>query len=93
MSMTPQEKQEFESLKKLVESLVRVENIPFIENVRRRVAITGMTSGSISAATTITESVRNAADSGSETVAKDYDGKLQIILSDGTTKYIGIYNS
>jgi hypothetical protein len=93
MSMTPQERQEFEILKRKVESLERVENIPFIENIKRRVAVTGITSGAITAATSITESVRNSADTGSETVAKDYDGKLQVTLSDGTVKYIGIYNS
>ncbi len=92
MSMTPQERQEFEALKRTVESLTRVENIPFIENIKRRVAITGITSGAITGTGTITETVRNAAGTGTEVVAKDYDGRLQITLSDGTIKYIGIYN-
>jgi hypothetical protein len=34
--MTPQERIEFEALKKLVESLVRAENVPFIQNLERR---------------------------------------------------------
>ena len=35
--MTPQERTEFEQLKKLVEQLVRVEHVPFIENAKRRI--------------------------------------------------------
>ena len=35
--MTPQERTEFEHLKKLVEQLVRVEHVPFIENAKRRI--------------------------------------------------------
>lgn len=85
-------RQEFEALKEIVMSLLRVEDVAFIKNIERRVN-TGITNGAISAATSITEAVRNSADTGSESVAKNPDGKLAITLTDGTIKYIGVYNS
>lgn len=35
--MTPQEKKEFENLKKMVQALHLVEDVAFIENVKRRI--------------------------------------------------------
>lgn len=91
--MTPQEKQEFDELKKIVESLVRVENVPFIESIKRRGAVTGgVKSGTTLSASTITTTI-NEAGVAVKNVAKVPDGKLTVTLSDGTTKYIPIYNS
>lgn len=39
--MTPQERQEFDELKRIVDTLVRVENVPFVENMKRRLDING----------------------------------------------------
>lgn len=90
--MTPEDRQRLDTLEKLVQELYRVENVEFIENIKRRGG-TGMKSDTIAAATTITTAVRNAADNGSENVAKVPDGKLKVTLSDGSVKYIGLYNS
>lgn len=46
--MTPQEKLEFETLRMLVEQLVRGEHIPFITNIKRRIDITGEVQNAIS---------------------------------------------
>lgn len=90
--MTPQQEQRLNQLEALVQSLLRVENVAFIQNIKRRTT-TGIASGTLSGGGTITEAVRNAADTGSENVAKNPDGKLQVTLGDGTVKYIGVYNS
>lgn len=34
--MSPQDRREFEELKRIVDSLVRVENVQFLESLRRR---------------------------------------------------------
>ena len=39
--MTPEERREFDELKRVVDTLVRVENVPFIENIKRRIDISG----------------------------------------------------
>lgn len=91
MAMTPQELERMNRLEKLVESLVRVENVPFIENIGRR-AGTGVMSDTISANTTILKNV-NEGGVAVYNVAKVPDGKLQIKLSTGEIKFIGIYNS
>jgi hypothetical protein len=91
--MSPRERQEFEELKQTVASLTRVEHIPFIQNIKRRVIRQGIVSRGSDAAISINESVRNAAGTGTEAVAKDYDEKVEVTLSDGTTRFIGVYSS
>jgi len=89
--MTPQERQEFDALKKLVHSLTEVANIPFIGNLERRIG-KGVVEKGTSVNTSLLRAVNEA---GVQTynVAKAPDSKLEVRLSDGTTKYIGIYNS
>ena len=89
--MSPQEKTEFAQLKALVNTLVRVENVPFIQNIQRRVDL-GVTSGTETAATTILKAVSEGGLS-SYNVAKVPDAKVPIVLSNGQIKYIGVYNS
>ena len=89
--MSPQEKTEFEQLKALVNALVRVENVPFIQNIQRKVDL-GVTSGTEIAATTILKAVSEGGLS-SYNVAKVPDAKVPIVLSNGQIKYIGVYNS
>jgi len=39
--MSPQERQEFNALKKLVETLLKAENVVFIQNLNRRLEVDG----------------------------------------------------
>lgn len=48
MAMTPEEKNNYDKLEKLVMSLYRVENIEFIKNIERRIATTSLSLGSLS---------------------------------------------
>lgn len=89
--MTPEERTQFNEMKKIVESLVAVENVPFIENINRR-AGTGIKGGTSTVATSLTQAI-NEAGTGSYNVASVPDNKRQIILQDGTIEYIGTYNS
>ena len=94
MAMTPQERTEFETLKNLVDSLLRVENVPFIENGQRRIATpilgesiqkesTGSTSGVLT--------VVDEAGIGNYSVAKAYVGTITIETADGNTFKLGYY--
>lgn len=89
--MTPQEKQRLETLEKLVNSLLSVTNVPFIESLNRRLS-TGIIDEDLFAATTISQAVDEGGVA-TYSVAKVPDGKLSITLTDGTVKYIGVYNS
>jgi len=89
--MSPQEKTEFAQLKALVNALVRVENVSFIQNIQRNVDL-GVSSGTETAATTILRAV-NESGAASYNVAKVPDAKVPIVLSNGQIKYIGVYNS
>jgi len=89
--MSPQEKIEFAQLKELVNALVRVENVSFIQNIERRVDL-GLSNGAELATTTIIKAVDEGGVA-TYNVAKVPDAKLPLILSNGQTKYIGIYNS
>lgn len=80
-----------EELQKRLTALERVENVAFIQNLKRRT--TGSASVQDGASTTGTSvSVRNAADLGSETVAEQYDGVLTLTDGQGATYRIGYYN-
>jgi len=89
--MSPQEKTEFQQLKALVNALVRVENVSFIQNIQRKVDL-GVTSGEETVATTILKAV-NESGASSYDVAKVPDAKVPIVLTNGQIKYIGVYNS
>lgn len=100
--MSPEEKREFEELKRIVNTLVRVENVPFIESAKRRIAIatiekfnldeavakfaTGNTSG-------INETVTdtNGALSTDYLVAKDYTGSITLVDQEGNLYKLGYY--
>ena len=91
--MTPQERQEFDTLKAIVRTLVEVTNVPFIEGLKRRALSDAAKIGITASPTSITIAVRNAADTGSQNVAKVPDGKTAIIDASGAVKYIATYNS
>jgi hypothetical protein len=48
MAMTPDEKTQFEQMKATLEGLVRAENVPFIESIKRRLDIAGDVNTAIS---------------------------------------------
>lgn len=89
--MTPQERQEFNQMKRDLENIKRATDVSFLAELSRRLAGTKITleSGTLSG-TTI--SVRNATDTGSEVVADDYDGVINLIDGAGNTYRIGYYN-
>jgi hypothetical protein len=88
--MTP-EQQKLEELERRLKAIERVENIPFMKSLIRR--MTFIESGTEGDATSITQNVRNSAGTGTVDVAKVPDGKLEIELTDGTIRYIAVYNS
>lgn len=90
--MNPADRKRFERMERILNSIVQVEDVQFIENLKRR-AGDSVRSDLETTAGSITTSVRNAADDGSESVASEFDGKVKIFLSDGTLRYIGVYNS
>ena len=97
--MTPAEKREFEELKALVQTLYKVENVPFIENAKRRITTPvlldlgvnevvskegiGSTSGLLKGVT------ENGVDSYS--VAKAYDGSITVRDVNGNSYKLGYY--
>lgn len=90
--MSSQEQQEFSSLKRIVHGLQNATDVPFIENLKRRVLTAGLRAGPALAPTTIIQTVRNADDSGSEVVAKEPDAKVALYDAKGTLiGYVGVY--
>ena len=88
--MTPQEKLEFNQMKRDLENIKRATDVSFLAELSRRLAGTKITleSGSL---TGTTIAVRNSTDTGSETVADDYDGVINLIDGAGNTYRIGYY--
>ena len=89
--MNPVDPREFKELQQLVKAMYEVQDAAFIGNLSRRVASSVRTEppqsvGSISQAV-------NEGGSQTYSVAKVPDGKMPFYLSDGTLKYIGVYNS
>lgn len=90
--MTPQERKEFNEMKQMLENIRSAEDVIFIQNAKRRVA-GGTVSAQSGASTTGTSvAVRNAADTGSETVAEQYDGVLTLTDNLGNTYRVGYYS-
>lgn len=89
--MTPQERLEFENMKRDLENIKTVRDVSFIAELSRRLSGTKLTirDGSL---TGTTISVRNSADNGSETVADDYDGVVELIDGAGNVYRLGYYN-
>lgn len=89
--MTPEQLTRLNNLENLLQSLLRVEDVSFIQNINRR-AGTGIKSGVSSAATSITRSV-NEVGTNTYNVAVAPDKKRKIVLEDGSVEYIGTYNT
>ena len=96
--MTPQERQELEMLRREVDNLKRVLDVPFIEEAKRRIVtpelqrkklVTKESSGSTSG---ILKSV-NEGGSSSFSVADAFDGSLTVTDQEGNTYKLGYYNT
>jgi hypothetical protein len=89
--MSPQDRLEFNRMKAQLANIQKVEDVSFIESMKRRLGF-GATTAAPGASTTGTSiAVRNAADSGSETVADEYDGVLTLTDTQGNSYRIGYY--
>lgn len=88
--MTPEQRQ-IEELTRRIELLEKAENIPFVQTMKRRLggSTVALETGSL---TGTTIAVRNSTDTGSELVADDYDGVINLIDGAGNTYRIGYYN-
>jgi hypothetical protein len=91
--MTPEQLQRLETIEKTLKDIKEVLDISFIKNLERRVKFEKITSDGETVATSITQAVRNAADTGSVNVAAEPDTKLKIILENGDVLYLPAYNS
>ena len=89
--MTPQERTRLEELEKLVQSLQRVENVSFVENMKRRGSDTVRSDGT-AAATSMLKAV-NEGGASSYNVTTAPDVKLKVILVTGETYYLPAFNS
>lgn len=88
--MSPQERQEFNQMKRDLENIKRATDVSFLAELSRRLAGTKITlEPGIVSGTTIT--VRNSTDTGTETVANEYDGVVDLIDGAGNTYRIGYY--
>lgn len=89
--MTPDQLKQFDEMQTKLNALLAVTDINFIENIKRRTGSSVKTEAGQSV-TSISKAVSEAG-SGSYNVAKVFDSKVPIYLSDGSLKYIGVYNS
>lgn len=89
--MTPEFRQEWERYKRKIDAIYSVQDVSFIENIGRRAFGSVKTEASQDPAS-ILKGV-NEGGSSSYSVAKEFDGKVPFYLSDGTKKFIGVYDS
>lgn len=90
--MTPEELERLERIEELLKSVALVEDPDFIDNIKRRGG-QGLRTDGTTSASTITISVRNAADDGSETVCDNPDTKLKVVTPAGTVYYLPAFTS
>ena len=90
--MTPQQLQEFNEMKATLKTLQAVEDVPFLENIKRRLRFGATTVEDGASSTGTTVGVRNATDDGTETVAEQYDGVLTLSDTQGNSYRVGYYN-
>ena len=90
--MTPEQLQQFNEMKRILQNVVAVEDVQFIENVKRRTG-KGLTEDGTTSASTITQSVRNSTDTGSADVCAEPDTKLKIITATGTVYFLPAFTS
>lgn len=94
--MSPEEKNRFETLEKLVQSLLRVENVSFIENGKRRIAAPVLGDGVQKFSTGSTAGVLKAvSESGASSynVAQAFNGTITIEDATGNRYKLGYYTA
>lgn len=87
--MTPQERKEFEDLKKLVKDMQLGRNLINTESLKRQVFEDIISAGVLNTATTSDTNVTIPATPA--TVARQYNHKVRVTI-DGADYYIGLYN-
>lgn len=88
--MTPKERIEFEDMKKRLKDIETVRNVAFVKELQRRMPSDDLTiKASTTAGTSV--SVRNALDNGSESVADDYTGAINLYNNGVLIGKIGYY--
>lgn len=92
MAMTPEELTRLTNLETLVGTLLRVENVPFIENIKRR-GSNGIKEDGVTSPTSITQLVRSSDGLSTVNVCKVPDQKLKIVLPTGTVYYLPAFTS
>ena len=93
-NMSPQDRLEFEELKRTVKNLQRVEDVAFIENSKRRIARPVLGSSIQKNTTGDTSGVlRSVNEGGAATynVAGAFTGTITIETADGNTYKLGYY--
>lgn len=90
--MSPEDRKQFDELKRKVAALESATNIQFIGNIKRYALNESVTSDATGSNSGLSTSVRNAADSGSEDVAKAYDKSVRLYLLNGQSILVGGYN-
>lgn len=90
MAMTPQERNEFDRMKREIRDIQQATDTKFVAELLRRIGGVKLTleTGSL---TGTTIAVRNATDTGSELVAGDYDGVIELSDANGNTYRLGYY--
>lgn len=91
MALSPQEKIEFNKMKEEIRNLRQATDPAFIAELNRRLGGLSLTLTAGASLTGTTIAVRDAADTGSETVADDYTGAITLIDNQGNSYKIGYY--
>jgi len=87
--MNPQERLQFEQMKRDLENIKRATDVSFLAELSRRLTAIKIESGSL---TGTTIAVRNETDTGSEVVADNYAGVINLKDGAGNVYRIGYYN-
>lgn len=88
--MSPEQLQQFNDMQRRLHEIERATNVSFVAELSRRLAGSTITlkAGALSGTTV---AVRNAIDTGSETVANDYVGAIVLTDQRGNEYTIGYY--
>lgn len=101
MAMTPEEKREFEELKRIVRNLQGVTDVPFIESAKRNIVNTRLKDLGVDEVVSKTGSGNtsgvltgvNEDGASSYSVARAYNGTLTVRDTQGNLYKLGYYNA
>lgn len=89
--MSPQERLEFEEMKRTLENIKRVTDVSFIKELERRLRAGAVTIELGAGTAGTAQVVRNSTNTGTETVADQYTGVLTIYNNGQAVGRIGYY--